>query len=300
MALSRVKTWSSAEVLAASDLNAEFNSILNNALSLISPLTGTLDLNGQTLSSNLIVSGTGPHAIGGSTANNLRHQLLGTFTSGGAGSTMGGLVVSGGLTGLSGDTSWHTGTRLANTITTQAVAETINVVSQLRVEEPSITIGAGSTVTASAAVYIVGAATEATNDYALWVDAGAVQIDENLTVSAAVIMDDNSDDTQITSLTTGVTTTTRTGSITTHNVGTVAAGVETTFTVTPDAADIAVGDVVLVCVGTQFTTGSTLIDAFCSAVAANSFDITYTNLSGTTIDASDGAAVINYCIIRTS
>lgn len=42
MALSRIKTWI-AEILYASDLNAEINNILNNALSLISPLTGNLD-----------------------------------------------------------------------------------------------------------------------------------------------------------------------------------------------------------------------------------------------------------------
>lgn len=42
MALSRIKTWI-AEILYAADLNAEFNNILNNALSLISPLTGNLD-----------------------------------------------------------------------------------------------------------------------------------------------------------------------------------------------------------------------------------------------------------------
>lgn len=46
MALSRVKSWSSGEVLTASDLNSEFNNILNNARSLISPLTGSLDMDG--------------------------------------------------------------------------------------------------------------------------------------------------------------------------------------------------------------------------------------------------------------
>ena len=49
MALSRVKTWIADEVLSASNLNAEFNNILNNALSLISPITGTLDLDGKEL-----------------------------------------------------------------------------------------------------------------------------------------------------------------------------------------------------------------------------------------------------------
>lgn len=49
MALSRVKTWSSGEVLTASDLNAEFNNILNNARDLITPLTNSLDMNGLEL-----------------------------------------------------------------------------------------------------------------------------------------------------------------------------------------------------------------------------------------------------------
>ncbi len=46
MALSRVHTWISGEVLNASDLNAEFNNILNNAASLVSPLSGNLDAAG--------------------------------------------------------------------------------------------------------------------------------------------------------------------------------------------------------------------------------------------------------------
>ena len=49
MALSRITTWASGNVLTASDLNGEFNNILNNALSLISPLTAGLDLNGFSL-----------------------------------------------------------------------------------------------------------------------------------------------------------------------------------------------------------------------------------------------------------
>lgn len=49
MALSRVKTWAASEILSASDLNAEFNSLLSNALTLISPITGTLDLDGNEL-----------------------------------------------------------------------------------------------------------------------------------------------------------------------------------------------------------------------------------------------------------
>ena len=46
MTLARVHTWIAGEVLTASDLNAEFNSIINNATSLISPLTTNLNFNG--------------------------------------------------------------------------------------------------------------------------------------------------------------------------------------------------------------------------------------------------------------
>lgn len=45
MALAAVKTFVSAEVLYASDLNASITNPLNNALSLISPLTGNLNFN---------------------------------------------------------------------------------------------------------------------------------------------------------------------------------------------------------------------------------------------------------------
>src|SRR3990167_991259 len=45
MAISRVKVWI-AEKLLSADLNAEFNNIINNATSLISPLTGNLDFGG--------------------------------------------------------------------------------------------------------------------------------------------------------------------------------------------------------------------------------------------------------------
>jgi len=49
MALSRVKTWGSGEVLTDTDLNGEFNNILNNPVALISPLTGNVDVDGQDL-----------------------------------------------------------------------------------------------------------------------------------------------------------------------------------------------------------------------------------------------------------
>lgn len=49
-----MKTWIAGEVLTASDLNGEFNNIINNALSLISPLTGTLNANSNQIT-NLVL-----------------------------------------------------------------------------------------------------------------------------------------------------------------------------------------------------------------------------------------------------
>jgi len=48
MALSRVTTWVKQQ-LSFQKLNAEFDNIISNALTLISPLTGSLDCNGQTI-----------------------------------------------------------------------------------------------------------------------------------------------------------------------------------------------------------------------------------------------------------
>lgn len=49
MAVSRVKTWISGEVLTASDLNSEVNNILNNGEDLGWPATKAKDFNGESL-----------------------------------------------------------------------------------------------------------------------------------------------------------------------------------------------------------------------------------------------------------
>ena len=55
MALARIKVWI-AETLTFTDLNTEFNNVLDNALSLISPLTADLNFNGNDL--NNLSTGT--------------------------------------------------------------------------------------------------------------------------------------------------------------------------------------------------------------------------------------------------
>src|SRR3990167_4196394 len=53
MALARLKDWGAADVLTEPDLEAEFDRIYNNALTLISPLTGNLNCNSRQLTNLL-------------------------------------------------------------------------------------------------------------------------------------------------------------------------------------------------------------------------------------------------------
>jgi hypothetical protein len=73
MALTRLKTWVK-ETLTFQDLNAEFNNILNNAATLISPATATWDLDGNTL----LTDSDGDSGIITSVNNQLTFQLGGT------------------------------------------------------------------------------------------------------------------------------------------------------------------------------------------------------------------------------
>lgn len=115
------------------------------------------------------------------------HQIAGTFTSDGADSVVAGLNIKPAITGASGDISWQTtlaaGGSSGSSITTQAVAETISVVSTAYLSEPNITLGAGSAVTTGATLYIANAPTEATNNYGLSVAAGATYFGGNVGVN---------------------------------------------------------------------------------------------------------------------
>ena len=49
MSLSRVKTWNRNEILLSTDLNAEFNNILQNGSTLVFPLSNDLDVGSKLL-----------------------------------------------------------------------------------------------------------------------------------------------------------------------------------------------------------------------------------------------------------
>jgi len=137
-----------------------------------------------TITNDLIVSGAGPHAIGGATNAAVRLSLLGSYTSSGVYDVLVGTESTGVLTGVAGDTSYHAGQRWANQITTQA-SETIAVVTQGYFKEPAITKGSGATVTTASTVYIADAPTEGgTNNAALYVAAGSTQLKGSLLVEA--------------------------------------------------------------------------------------------------------------------
>ncbi len=74
MALSRSKTWIAAEILTASDLNNEFNNILNNPVSLISPLTAALDMDGK----EIVLDADADSSLTADTDDRLDLKLSGT------------------------------------------------------------------------------------------------------------------------------------------------------------------------------------------------------------------------------
>jgi len=134
-------------------------------------------------SGNVIVSDVaGPHALGQAAANHVGMIVGGSFTGSGAGTNTTGLLVNQAITAQNGSTTLHAVARVDGSITTQGNSESINVVSSLHVDEPTITVGTGDTVTTAATVYIERAPTEGSNNYALFVDVGDVRFDDDLRV----------------------------------------------------------------------------------------------------------------------
>jgi len=115
-----------------------------------------------------------------------------TFTSSGASSAASGIDIRPIVTGASGDTTYLTQVDVAyGSITTQAVSETITTVSTMKLTEPTITVGSGSSITNATTLYIADAPSEATNNFSLWVDSGATQLDGTLRVKDDITVDGN-------------------------------------------------------------------------------------------------------------
>lgn len=76
MAISVYKTWSSGEILTAADLNNSFLQIINNALALVSPWTGSMDADGKTL----VLDADGDTSMNAATNNTVTTTIGGADT----------------------------------------------------------------------------------------------------------------------------------------------------------------------------------------------------------------------------
>lgn len=169
MALSRVKVWGN-EILTATDLNAEFNNIINNASSLISPLGGSLDWDGyaHTLDAAGVTTAQSTSSIGW------------TFTPG---SKSGTPSTTGGISNWA--TSTWTDSATAGSGTATAWVGHAFKRSTLAASNASVT------TTDAATVYIdnapaTGSNQTLTNAWALWIDDGPVRIDGAATFNSTI------------------------------------------------------------------------------------------------------------------
>lgn len=153
-------------------------------------LGGFFDVSGLTVSGDLVVSGTGPHVIGGSTLGWTKIRLGdNAFTSDGSSDEAVMVRIGGNLTGAGGDIALLAGTVFANAIITQTATETVAVVSQVRIIEPLITDNLTGDITVASTVHIVNAPTEGLSNYALWVDDGASRFDGDITCGDSITLD---------------------------------------------------------------------------------------------------------------
>ena len=138
------------------------------------------------------------------------NSIGGAYTQG-SGSVVVGTVFEHVLTGIAGMESYAAhvliGSNGGGSITTQNQGETIPIIASLFLNDPDISNIGGNpdTITATAALYIAGIASEGTDDYAIFVDAGNTRLDGALmvgnptggmkgtgTVNAQALYDDNS------------------------------------------------------------------------------------------------------------
>lgn len=170
MALSRIKTWIAGEVLTASDLNAEFNNILNNPTSLISPFTSDIDFDGNLLTLDEAAA-TSVQSTAGSSWD---------FTSGAKSGTPG---TTGSIADWSAQTFTDTATAGSGTAT--------NWVG-FAIQRPTLAAtNASVTTTNAATLYIPNAPLAGTNEtitnaIALWVDDGLTKLDGDATVGGTL------------------------------------------------------------------------------------------------------------------
>jgi hypothetical protein len=77
---------------------------------------------------------------------------------------------------------------LSNAAITVSDGQSATLVTSMQLAEPNITLGSGSSLTTGATLYISAAPTEGTNNFALYVAAGATQLEGTLAVTGATTL----------------------------------------------------------------------------------------------------------------
>jgi hypothetical protein len=126
-----------------------------------------------TIFGNLTVNG---NILGSSALGNVQYSFTGSLISDGVSNFAASMFLDSTITGFAGDTAFLTGMGLTADISTQGGAEVIAAISQLRLEEPNITLVGGSTATIAATLHVVNAPTEGVANYAIKVDAGLTSV----------------------------------------------------------------------------------------------------------------------------
>ena len=156
---------------------------LDNARLAATVSIGALITTGDvTVGDQLVVSGVGPHAIGTSVNTGRQVLIAGTFSPSGA-------VSDGMALGITSRINAEVGIDAMGLFVQPRLAEaasgTHNIFASAQILAYDVTLGSAA-VTNGTALYINGAPTNATNNYALWVDAGTVRVDGDMTVGAGL------------------------------------------------------------------------------------------------------------------
>jgi len=181
----RVGIGTANKVLTSSGSAPQWSTqLVNAALPTNIDVGGTLDVTGDTtLDGDIVVTGAGPHSIGGATIGYVGTIFGGSFTSSGASTTLSGILTNQTLTGASGDTGSIVGSRFASALTTQTATESIAHIAQVHIEDPQITDNLTGDITIAASLYIKNAPTEGETNAALYVAAGTTYFGGNVGVS---------------------------------------------------------------------------------------------------------------------
>jgi hypothetical protein len=136
--------------------------------------------NNLTVTEDIVVTGAGPHAIGGPTIGYVGTIFGGAFTSSGASTTASGILTNQLVVGAGGDTGSIVGSRFASALRTQTATESIAHIAQVHIEDPQIDDNLTGDITIAASLYIKNAPTEGETNAALYVAAGTTYLGDDV------------------------------------------------------------------------------------------------------------------------